>query len=136
MPTWLDIVKMELENLDSKVLLEPTSEVQPKDHVVGEADPDLKRVYGLAMQWEKTAIEMVVAVRYVNNRANQEQTIHKADELKKKSEILMDIFWTSLKDSFDLWQRPSVGIRKGWKVVWTEPEVPPIISILGELFGR
>jgi hypothetical protein len=136
MTTWLDIIKMELENLDLEGLLEPTTEVGAKDHVVGEADTDLKRLYGLAMQWDKTAIESLVAARYVNNREHQEHHVEKATELHKKSELLMEIFWASIKDSFDLWQKPSVGIRKGWKVVWSEPEVPPIIGILGELFGR
>lgn len=136
MPTWLDIVRMELENLDPKFLPEPTTEVGSRDHVVGEADTDLKRLYALAMQWDKAAIESLVAARYINNREDQEHLVEKAAEIRRKSELLMEIFWVSLKDYFDLWRKPSVGIRKGWKVVWSEPEVPPIIGILDELFGR
>lgn len=134
MPTFLDTVRIELENTDGR-LIEPTAEVGKKDHVVGVADEDIRKLYGLAMQWDKVAMETAIAARYVNNRADQEQSAERALMLHKKSELLMDLFWASLKDAFDLWQKPSVGIREGWKIVWSEPEVPPIIGLLGKMLG-
>ncbi len=133
--TWLDSLHMELENIDGK-LIEPTGEVQPNEHAVGTADTDVRKLYGLAMQWDKTAMETLVAARYVNSRADQESAAETASVLHKKSQILMDIFWASLKDSFDLWQKPSIGVRAGWKVVWSEPEVPNLGDVLGRLFGN
>jgi DNA-binding transcriptional regulator/RsmH inhibitor MraZ len=122
--------------MDTSNLVEPNAEISEKDHLVGEADVDLRKLYSLAISWEKTAIETLVAARYINSKTDQEQRMEKANELRKKSEIMMEIFWISLKDSFDLWQKQSIGIRKNWKVVWSEPEVPPILGILGDLFGR
>jgi len=135
MDTWLDIVKMELEMLSPEGQTEPHNEVGLKDHVVGEAEPEVRKLYQLALRWERTAIESLVAARYINDRRRQEQDVERASMLRKKSEMLMDIFWTSLKDHYDLWGKSEIGIRKGWKVVWSEVEVPPIIDALRNFFG-
>lgn len=129
MPTWLDMVSMEIKNMDPDKLIEPGGEVTSKDHVVGEMDDDHKRFYSLAMQWEKAALEIALAGHYgnVNERA---QAMRKAYQLRKKAEVLLENFWLSLNDTFDLWDKPSSGVRRGWKVVWSEPSAPSIFDIL------
>lgn len=137
MPTWLDMIRIEAENLDKDKLMEPPSELDPdRDHLVADAEIELRRLYSLAIHWEKTAMEMILAARYMNDDSKRENSARKASQLAEKAQLLMKIFWVSIKDTYELWDKPSVGIRKGWKVVWTDPDpVPPILGILGDLLG-
>ena len=116
--------------------IEPSNEVEKDEHVVGTADADVQKLYGLAMQWQKTSMETAVAARFINRRKEAEANLETAAILQKKSELVLEIFWLSLKETFDLWGKPSIGIREGWKVVWSEPAPPQIGDILGGLFGR
>ncbi|MCL4392308.1 hypothetical protein M1413_03175 [Patescibacteria group bacterium] len=135
MPTWFDIVKAEVDSVDEKNLFEPLAEIEDGDHEIGEADMDLKRLYSLAIKWQKSSMELMVAAQYVNNREDQEYKIKKAKELGQKSKLLVEIFWTSIKEMYNVWHKPSIGIRKGWKIVWSEPVEPPIPGFLKDLFG-
>lgn len=135
MPTLLDMVRIELENMSSNTALEPTGEIEPRDHRVGNADPEVRKLYSLGMQWDKAANETMLAARYISDKAKQRDAAVKATELHAKSEILLDIFWASLKDAFGLWDKHQIGIRRGWVVVWSESEIPPILGILGNLLS-
>lgn len=136
MSRWMSAVLKELEGLNQKGLLEPKTEVGPTDHVVGEANVEIRKLYGLAMQTSRRSAESIVSAQYDINRETQEHHAAKAVELRKKAELLMEIFWVSIKDQFDLWQKPSVGIRKGWKVVWSEPGPDSILDLLGTILDR
>ncbi|MBI2065802.1 MAG: hypothetical protein HYT68_01905 [Candidatus Zambryskibacteria bacterium] len=135
MPTLLDMVRIELENTDFKHAIEPNAEVGPQDHKVGTADLEVRKLYSLGMQWDKVARETLLAARYISDKNRQREMITRATEFHEKSDILLSIFWASLKDTFGLWGKPSIGIRSGWHVVWSESEIPPILGILGDLFG-
>ena len=138
MPTLLDTIGDQLKNFNLDDLAEPETEVNSKDHVVGEMDADLKRLFGLTRQWRDAATEVLGKTGCLFHQEHLEHQIEKAQELYEKSELLSDIFWASIKESFGLWHKPSIGLRKGWKVVWSEPEtpssemgIPLIISIVG-----
>lgn len=137
MPTWLDMVKIEIENMDTSKLIEPPQEVDcNRDHVVCDAEEALRKLYSLAMQFEKEATVALINARYSGNVNDIKDAVENGTRLMKKVETLREIFWISLKDNYDLWDKSSVGIRKGWKVVWSDSDpVPPIIGLLGDLFG-
>jgi hypothetical protein len=63
-----------------------------------------------------------VAAQHAKTKENFEYHAKKASEWHRKHEILMESFWVSIRDSFDLWDKSSVGIRKDWKVVWCDEE--------------
>lgn len=131
----LDVIKIELENMSTESMIEPTTELSEQDNVVGEIGTDLKKLYSLAIQWDKEAIGALVAARYVGKASQCNNLIKKATELRKKSEILLEIFWVSIKDAFELWDKPTIGIRTGWKVVWSEHELDQTLDvIIGEFF--
>ncbi|MBI3956755.1 MAG: hypothetical protein HY340_02090 [Candidatus Kerfeldbacteria bacterium] len=136
MNTWIQSLQAELDKVDLQGVIEPQGEIEERDHVVGQANDDLKRLYGLMMRWSKASLESVVAAQFAPNRELREHYTNQATMLGKKSEVLTEIFWITIKETFDLWQKPSVGIRKGWKVVWSEPEVPPIIGILSNMLRQ
>lgn len=122
MPTkWFNNLEIETRNW-RLVGLEPFGDVKENDHVVGETDDELKRLYELAIQYEKSGFESFLAAQHAKTKENFEYHAKKAMEFHKKHEILIADFWISIRDSFDLWIKSSVGIRKGWKVVWSDEE--------------
>lgn len=126
-PTWLDVVKIKFENelgsLDPNNLHEPNGQVKINDHVVGEiADADLKRLLNLIMVLEKSANQNLLEAHYAKNKLDQDLFFYNATELVNKADFLSEIFWASIKDSFDLWRKPQVAIRRDWKVVWQESD--------------
>lgn len=122
MPTkWLNTLEIELKNW-RLVGLEPFGDVKENDHVAGEADDELKRLYELAIQYEKSGFESFVSAQHAKTKENLEYHAKKASEFHKKHEILIASFWASIRDSFDLWAKSSVGIRKGWKIIWNDEE--------------
>lgn len=131
MSTFLDTLSMELQLLKPDQLFEPPEEAGAGDHLVGEADSNLRKLYSAAMRWKKTAMEQQITAQFSSNRSEQRRAILRCHELDEKSKIIFGLFWTSLRDTFGLWDKPSVGIRKGWQVVWSEDRTP-IIGIAGD----
>lgn len=139
MSTWLDEIRMEIENMDPASIIEPPAEVNREhDHIVCEAEDSLRKLYTLTMQLEKEANMMLVNARFSGNIANMLEAAENAQRLMRKVDALREIFWISLKDSYDLWDKPTVGVRKGWKVVWNNSDnISSIGDILGQLgFGK
>ena len=123
--SWLKILPMELENIDAKELDEPGEEVDPRsDVVVGEASDDLKRIYTLVNKLQEAAARYSIDARFSKDNRLRSDAEKKTYELKRKIETLMEIFWITLKDDFDLWDKDSVGIRKGWKVTYRKDGSP------------
>ena len=116
------MLRIELENLEPDAARPPLGEPKPQEHVVGEADSSQQKLYGLSMRWERAATETMLEARYASDTATQERNVARATELLEKANKLRDVFWISLKDAFGLWDKPAVGVRAGWKVVWFEPD--------------
>ncbi len=120
-PTWLDIIKLETENMSPEDFIEPQHELETEESVVGEVgDERLKRLFGLAMQWNREAVDCVRRASKTDDPAARDEDLALATELRKKSQILFDIFWTSLKDEYGLWDKDIIGVRRGWKVVFKD----------------
>ena len=135
MPTWLDSATTQLGNLVEAEFFEPQVEVGEKDHIVGTAGEEIRRLFTLAQLFTRKAMETAVEARF-SHGTDQEKILVKSTRLAKNAEVLMEILWISVKDSFNLWGRPSIGLRKGWQVVWTDqPDMPTLGDVLGGLFG-
>ena len=122
---WLNSVYEEMSAIKPEDFIEPSTEVGLNDYVAGTMSNELRKLYTLM---EKSRNE---------NRKNIEEKIENIfslllDSLKfdigqasKKLLTLYDIFWISLRDEFNLWDKDSVGVRKGFAVVWTEENKEP-----------
>jgi hypothetical protein len=120
MPTkWFNTLEIEMKNWNL-VGLNPSLDVMVSDHVVGTADDELRKLYEISIQHEKSGFESFLAAQNAKTKENCEYHAKKALEFHRKTEILMEFFWASIRDTFGLWDKPSVGIRKGWKIVWEE----------------
>jgi hypothetical protein len=118
---WFDSLGEELKNWNL-VGLSPSFDVMASDHVVGTADDELRKLYELSIQYVKSGFESFVATQHAKTKENFEYHAKKSFEFHKKHENLLEFFWISVRDSFDLWVKPLVGVRKDWKVVWSEED--------------
>ncbi|MEK7767911.1 MAG: hypothetical protein AAB368_16900 [bacterium] len=135
MATWLEMLRIELENLGPDDLRAPIGPVKPEEHRVGEADLAHQRMYGLAVRLERAAAEAVLEAKYAPDQPTQDAVAARACELSEKANKLREVFWVSLKDAFRLWDKPAVGLRAGWAVVWFKPEDQPQLDG-GDFFRR
>ena len=128
---------MELDALTTDNLIEPDDEVRINDHVVGcaDGDVDIKKLYTIAIRLIREAEQAALDARWAKGKTAKEEALKRATELGNKAKIVMGIFWASVHDSFDLWGKPSIGIRENWQVVWTDEDtsLPPFLKgLLGE----
>lgn len=135
MSNFLESMLTELKTINLNNLMEPTGEIEPDDHAIGEIDDDLKRMYSLAKQWEKKAFESLLAARYASDNSMRASYMYRANELKDKNDLLMKMLWISIRDSFNLWGKPRIDIKKNWIAVWSNPP-PSIPQILGFFGGN
>lgn len=134
METFLRKLQEALNISESDGLCEPENEVQKGDHIVGVLeDESMKRLYSLVRRWTNEGISTVILA----NSTTDEPTACKyqlhAMQLKTITEALMEIFWIDLRLYFlgqgiSLYERPSIGVRKEWIVVWSEPKPEPKLA--------
>ncbi|MCX7778750.1 MAG: hypothetical protein N2259_00695 [Patescibacteria group bacterium] len=106
-------------------IIEPSDEVNPlHEEIIGEiADENIKKLYTLSLNLEKSAFmtfgRAMVTAMFENQRDGDilNKTFFKSYEFRTKAQILRDIFWVCVQDTFDLWDKSKIGIRKGFIVV-------------------
>ncbi|MCX6787199.1 MAG: hypothetical protein NTY93_01595 [Candidatus Kaiserbacteria bacterium] len=140
---WLDSIQEELKGVTEaqKNSVEPKEEPGPKDHVVGVIDGKFCALFFLVEQNRKQVIKVATALkkRIEAGRDIDKEKFKAANELHTQVSTLKNIFWMSLSVAFpDLHGRTLLGIRKGWKVVWSDPEeseLEPAIFVFGSMRG-
>lgn len=138
MATWLDGLKAELAKLKSNSveLMEPLEEADEEyEHEIGEADEELRRLYHLAISWEKMAASKAIEARYARDRESAEISMQLARMFSRKSRAIFEILWITVRDIFDVWDKPCINMRRGWKIVWFEQRMPSGPEIIGRFFG-
>ena len=144
MSTYLDTLRAELDEMVLDNSIEPLREVGESDRVVDEADTDLIKLYTLSIRLSEEVVEALKRGYDENDSAVQKRLIDFAQMKARRSDIVKEIFWTSIKDAYDLWDKPSVGIRKGWKITWSDDEGPAPqmiglsvpVELIASLLGR
>lgn len=128
---------MEIGDLPDEEVIAPEGEIEQKDHLAGDLNNDtqLQRIYTLGRKLSESGARMLLEAHLARKHDQQEELLIKASELRAKAEIVMSIFWISIKDSFQLWDKPSVGIRQEWQVVWSDQDIsiPPFFRNLLDL---
>lgn len=128
MSTFLRLLPFELQEVQE--YSEPDSEVEKGDHIVGIMSDDLKKLYTLWRQFSYRASELALQLEYGRQNVSRAEV----DEIKTKAGLLGGLFWIAVSDEFGLWNRKSTGVRKGYKVVWSDEEGPDLSSFLRRLF--
>lgn len=119
MNTFIKMLPIELSEVTD--YLEPSSEPGTDDHKVGTMSEDLKKLYTLWNHTMKSA-GMMALERKFGKVDNKEEYTASLDELAARAEILKLLFWFAVKAEHDLWGRENIGVRRGFVVVWSDPE--------------
>ena len=134
MSTWLKLLPLEIKEVND--LGEPDTEVNIHDHIVGELSNDLRKLYTMWKKTTEVAARTKVDLLFSNSK-HKEELDRRFSELSSKSEALREIFWIGVHDEHDLWSKDSVGVRRGWKVVWSDSSSGPNLrDIIGGMFFR
>lgn len=137
MPTWLDMVRMEVENMDPCTVKEPTSqEVDPVcDTLLTVVDDvDLQKLFCLAIQREKTAAELEVRARFETDYSEQKRLMIEHTQMSSEARVLMEVMMISLRNTYDLWDKGKIHFCQGWKLVQCNGGRPDIRKIFDGLF--
>lgn len=135
MPTWLQSIQAALEMVTGEDAVEPNAEACKHDHVVGVADQELRKLFYLFLQNKKKSQEAAAAVLLLSGK-DREAKLQEATKFDSQADVLKDMFWVSCRYAFpELSAKPAIGIRKGWKVVWTEYEHHGL-EVLGALMSE
>lgn len=140
--TWLKLLPLELQSIEEKDFQEPPDEMETdcktehgdEVHPAGEMSFEERRLYTLWKTVEKQAYQLALDARF---RKPDDTGMRKIHEIHAKADTLEGVFWITLRDGHDLWQPCSVGLRRGWLVVWYVPkhEGPQIFGLGPFRFG-
>ncbi len=122
--TWLSLLPLEL---DSVLLIPPKTAVQPGDHLLEpsvEIPSDIAKLYSLYMATRKEADRLELELKYADPAEAPEIT-KRYNRYTEAYHCLSGILWISVKDYFNLWDKTSIGIRKGGEgslgiVIWSD----------------
>ncbi len=134
MSTWIKLLPMQLADISANHFREPHGELERTDNVVGVMSDDLKRLYTLWIDTQMASEQLVLEAKFAFKQNERDSSFTRAFELRTKTEVLEKIFWVSLRDEFGLWDKPGVGIRANYQVVWFDSPQPK--SIFDMLFGH
>lgn len=120
--TWLESIRNELECIQPNGYGDPGAEITSRDHVVGIADDELRKLYVLMMR--HVLLDFAAKGRYMASAGLERDKLHEeAMRAQAQFEALCTIFWVSCRAAFpELWGKREIGIRKGWQLVWSDPE--------------
>lgn len=126
----MQFVKLIEEELRMVVkYVEPTNEVEEKDKVVGEANEYIKKIFTSLNFFHDKYAEICQTLK------EHPENIKQVNFLIKSIELLRILLWTEINMTYELWDRPNIGIRKGWKIIEYTEEINPIDKFLKKMFG-
>ena len=129
MSTFLKLLPLELNELTE--FMEPLAEVTLDDRLIGDMSDTDKRLWTLGKAMEKSCNQYQLDAKYAPNKKQHSELMAKARELGAKSNILISLLWVSIRDEFELWSEPNVGVRADFKVVIAPEDIPPFIKFFG-----
>lgn len=69
------------------------------------------------------------------SKENLDDIISQLAELNELIKMVNEILWFEIRKDFNLWTKPLIAIRKGWKIAWIEAtkDTPQILKLLQDL---
>ena len=127
--SWLALTIEQINNVSN--IIDPGTKVKPGEEIVGKLEDEfLQKLYSLAMELCKGAELTRVRAGFEHNDEKRKKVMATALALKKKSEVLMEVFWICINDKFNLWGCSAIGIREGFTVVTFESFPPSFEDLL------
>ena len=110
----------ELDNIGPGQLVEPSGEIGPNDNIAGLASVEIKKICTLRANTAKAGRELVKRMILSNNFEEAAKLGEEITRIEQKCDLLDSLLWLTVRDEFKLWGKRSVGIKKGFVVVWTD----------------
>lgn len=139
MGTWLDKIQEKMAALSPTQFCSPDRELGKDDHVVGEASEGLKRLFTVAQSYVDLKVQKLGdALKAIKNREESAKLRDEANDIGAEARLLTKIFWQSVRDEYpELADKPEIGIRKDWKIVWTDrSSEEELLNIFEQLFAQ
>jgi len=128
MSTFLKLLPLELDSVTE--FMEPPVEIEPNDRLVGDMSDMDKRLWTLSKALERSSNQYQLDAKYAF-KEQRDELVAKARELGAKSNILIGLMWTSIRDELELWGERNIGVRAGFKIVVApdiDGDMPPFIK--------
>lgn len=123
MSTFLKLLPLELQ--DVKEYHEPEGELGSNDHIVGEASEDIRKLFTYGKNLQKRYVTLEMEMKLTDNLSKRGELETQHQEFQAKARVISQLFWIAVRDEFSLWDKPDVGIRQGYQVVWIDEEQKP-----------
>lgn len=123
--TFLDTLRMELENFPEDQLFEPTEDVAEGEEVLMTMEPDQKTMYSLAMRWEKLSRQTMLEARYTKAGPDQSSMVLEGAKQSMQSRLLLGILWYTFVEQLGC---DTFAYRADWKVVKTQQRVAIVLE--------
>ncbi|NQU78019.1 hypothetical protein HQ544_04965 [Candidatus Falkowbacteria bacterium] len=136
---WYRGVQQELDELSIeealKIVSAPYSGIDMERDCVarGEVPDELKRMWLLAHLKSRDCALAKVDIAFMVDSAKGAEFARKLRRLEREAKQLMEGFWVSIKDTYDLWDYAVVTIRTGWVVTYRE--APSFAEEIEEVAG-
>lgn len=123
MAIWSETILLELKSVTNDEVdgAEPDVEPGPEDNVVGILPEDLRKFSALRAKYHERIRGLGAEILALpdKNVSERDLKIQEMQLLEEQADIINNIFWMSCRNGFaELRLKDSIGIRKGWKVVW------------------
>lgn len=132
-PNWFKNLLEKIEKISEGDCQEPSEAVKPGDNIAGDMTDGHKKLFTLWCRLQKVAEQSYIDARYLQDDDRKKQADIRAHELLQKADAFREIFWISINDHFEIWEKPSVGVRKGFLVVWSEMSLGNILDFLRDI---
>ena len=101
-------------------LTEHDSEVREGEKVVGALTEDQKLAWGILDRFVEAASRATIDFKHPRSSEAKAAARAQLEKNTAKAEAMKEIFWTMVRESFDLWDAPNIGIRSGSQVIKSE----------------
>ena len=120
-----------LKRIKVEKLAGPQREVGEGDHVVGVVSEELKRLWGLRAEGRRKLFELerlllLIAAQHLGEPEPPPEYLEKRREFllaDSDDDAVNELFWAAVRQDFpEIAEHPSIGVRREWKVVWSEKD--------------
>lgn len=126
----MELLGIEMAELKKEDLIEPEYPIEEGETIMGKMTEKQIKLYTIATKMKKAAAEAAIEAKFGRDNKLRGEAAKRTIEAKAKADIIMNIMWADIKDTCDLWEYPSIGIRQGYKVTANKSEPPSFLDFL------
>ncbi len=123
---WLKKIFNDLNMVTEQMVnsAEPDEEVGPEEYVIGTLGLDLRKFFFVFRRYCDLLVERATPLSADSPKKLKEEILC----FKMQTDVLKDVFWSSCRYHFpELRDKMSIGLRRGWKIVWVKRELDGIV---------